>query len=375
MAVALGGKKVNKILVYPYFKEILAIIKNLDENNYYIDSIVTHRGWGNEGEKIELQSGRKIKIGIKIEDSIIECNTVWTLIPQHIHNYTKEIENIVKFCILRKKNLYLLNQLDEKDYETYKQLFNKQSLQFFSYKTTKIDMLNKTLSLKTFFDYTIDVPIITVFNMDIGDSHYDFQKELQSYFARREYKVSLLTSAYYGKLAGDHIIEAGDSMDIVYSIDSLRRQIYNIQKDNNPDLIIIGISGPIMSIDESVSCDYGVNSYIVAQAIKSDYTVLNIYADVYNSSYFEKLELLMKYRFGAELDMVNMSNVKIDWNQISDPTERSIKIRDTDVFNKIFQGNDNQQDLLLVSNYIQDIEWIGNLIENKLSSYGEIKVF
>jgi peptide maturation system protein (TIGR04066 family) len=92
------------------------------------------------------------------------------------------------------------------------------------------------------------------------------------------------------------------------------RYIYDLQKQENPDLFIIGVPGGIMPFDNKATNYFAAIPYIVGNAINADAVILNVYYNKFTDKYFEELYNYCKYRFGFNVSCFNVANTNYRLN-------------------------------------------------------------
>ena len=90
--------------------------------------------------------------------------------------------------------------------------------------------------------------------------------------------------------------------------------VKKIEKEEQPDVIIIGIPGGIMPFNNNLVNHFGIIAYEVSQAVAADSAIFSCHYAEHYSDYFTKLSDLIKYRLGCEINCYNMANVSFDWS-------------------------------------------------------------
>ena len=77
--------------------------------------------------------------------------------------------------------------------------------------------------------------------------------------------------------------------------------------------MIIGVPGGVVPISNKLFDDFGLMNYMVANAVKPDYVILNTGFVDYNKQYIEAMAKALKYRLDYDVDSVFLSNFFINW--------------------------------------------------------------
>ena len=101
------------------------------------------------------------------------------------------------------------------------------------------------------------------------------------------------------------------SLDMTEKIIAFNRYVYNISKNDKPDIIIIDIPDAIMQYSQRILNGLGVVPFIAYNAVQSDIGILNIYQNNYPLEFYENMIAFCKYRFGICIENYNIANTKI----------------------------------------------------------------
>ena len=96
-------------------------------------------------------------------------------------------------------------------------------------------------------------------------------------------------------------------------IEMFRSFIYFIQEKEHPDVIIIGIPGASLPINEYVPMGYGITNYLTSMAIRPDFSIVCAY---YNPFIEENICNIYKYRYNQKIDYFYISPTKIIYDFI-----------------------------------------------------------
>ena len=175
----------------------------------------------------------------------------------------------------------------------------------------------RDISLKNEYIFDISKPVILVFGLGESLDKFEIQVSLRDEFLKRGYKVSQVGSREGCELFGFHSFP-----DFMYSrsisesnkVVLFNHFIKNIEETENSDVLIIGVPGGIMPFNKTITNKFGILAYEICQAIRPDATILSTYLyDDYN--HLEKLVNIIQYKFNIEINCINISNKKVDFDE------------------------------------------------------------
>lgn len=108
----------------------------------------------------------------------------------------------------------------------------------------------------------------------------------------------------------------------------------SIEKKENPDVIIVGVPGGVIPINNEFVNRFGITAIEVGSAINVDIMILNLNYDDYTTNFFDDMRLMAKYKFNVESLLFNMTNHKIDFQRSKEDgilrfvTLEKIKVKD-----------------------------------------------
>lgn len=311
----------NRTIVYPFNEEFLPIIrhKNL-VNDLEITKLVSLNGWGyigkdagfiDYGEPIGINVENNFESALEESDKVIFCDYRDEI------NYKRLIEPKINMAIEKGKDIVCLLSLSNEEKEKIEEKCKSNGVKFAYYNneykiTFEENHFNEEKLEK------IDVPVIFVIGMMENADKFEVQLALRDGFLREGYKVSQIGSRRYSSFFNMKSIpdfmfrkDVKEYEKIVF----FNRYIKEIERRENPDVIIIGVPGAILPVNEKFKGDFGIMAFEISRAVTPDATVLcSNYVD-FNEQYFKELHLLLKYRFGLSMDCIYMNNKSIDYSE------------------------------------------------------------
>lgn len=359
----------EKVLVYPFDRKFAPCIRyqTLLEQ-YEICRIVSPPGWGLSGKDAGIIDGGS-ELGLIIQDNFSEmlnyCDTVFLVDSYNTIDFESLIQPKINEAIKAKKNIVSLipivgideMHVDKKNY--LRTTFCQQKS--YTYQNPK--------ELAKIF-----TPIIAVIGLASQTNKFNTQLALRKEIQELGYKVSQIGSRRYCEIFGFHSFP-----DFIYNasipetekVKSFNRFIKEIENQERPDVIILGIPGGIMSFNDQIHFDFGILSFEIFQSIHVDTIVLNLFCEQINQQYLDELNNLCRYRFGTKADCFNLSHQSINWMEMRDDPKQidtcTINISQTENL-KLKYVNEFKMPIFDSINS-QDARCMANLIINKLQSY------
>lgn len=355
----------KKILLFPFnihCSEILRY-KHL-ASNYDVVGAIAPKGWGIGGRDIGFVDGGT-DTGIYVQDTI---------------NYDKDFDGVLVAAECGEPALEnIIIEFVCDILEHGKEVF------FTSRLTKRLEELCEDYPKQVFFDveetvldnkaeklFGISTPIIMVAGMHELTHKFKIQLEIRQYFQELGYRVSHISSKKYGSVLGAYAFpqfmfdEIAENTKI-YAFNHLVRRI---EKEEQPDVIIIGVPGELMPYNEKYPSHFGITLYEVMQAVQPDAFILSCLYEKYDDEYFQKLAVSIQHKYGVRIDGFNISTFQVDYNE----TEQNNSLQ---YFRTTYKEVDNVLEscsgdipLYNVMNGV-DGKRIAELIYNKLVRLGE----
>ena len=323
----------ERVLFYPVDREALSIIKSFEcQEEREIAAVVSLKSWGFVGEEISIH-GKNFSITDNFEENLDTATTVCITDSWNELDFSKYIMPQIRIALKEQKEVICFRKVSEAekteltglgvmciDYERNSNLFEKSE-------RAKI----------------ISTPIVFVMGTTDYCNKFYIQVALKREFEEMGYKVSLVSSrkesVYFGSRPfPKEMLE--NNLSESQKIIGFNNYIREIEKIEEPELIIIGIPGAILNYYQGYSNDYGTLAFEVSEAINPDFTILSSIYDAYEMSYFQNIEKGLKGRLNIEIDLHSLSEYSLDFGSMSVEKKMVyLTLDNTVVDEKIFEIN------------------------------------
>lgn len=296
----------KKILIYPYSKEYEPVIKFSNFMlDYEVEEIISPPGWGLVGKEVQ-NNDRIYMISDDFSNALEKCEVVWFVedgfldLPDSVlyEKLIQTIQNNKQIIYTRNYNLKIMELIPDELNITPKSIKERQY-----WGEGGFNLLDQVK------------PIVFVAGASPNTDKYAMQLALVKGMREKGYTVSAVTSRRDSEMLGLHSIPEF-MFDIGLSI-SERILRYNhfikqIEIQENPDVIIIGIPGGVIPYSKKIHNDYGIIAFQIFYAINCDCGIFCSLYDSYGEEYFSQIENIIKNKYGVSIDYHHISNVMLD---------------------------------------------------------------
>ena len=235
------------------------------------------------------------------------------------------------------------------------------------YKKTKFeDDLKET--------YTAEIPIIYVIGLSNAINSIKKVIKFRDVMEQNECKIAILSDnptiqkendGYYLEMLTNEVVA------MKYRIVLMNHFVKSLEVKETYDLIIIAITGGIISYSRQLIDDFGVTVYCAMKAVRADYVILNIFYGKYTKELWGKLEKQIEYILGERVDAYNMVNCILEIEKSESKKEFCmLEISQEMVQKKLKEiGQKKIYSLEELSEY----ERLAHDVINKLEEYAEIQ--
>jgi len=308
----------KKLAIYPYDIELAPLIRHAEMmDEYTVAEIIAPKGWGYTDKDAGVVDGGSLtgyKVGNNFEERIMNCDAVLFSNPANKINFDKLIFPKMIKTIEKGKDVISLADLDPVNTMEIKALCVTREAGFIDYSAGEVyggGMINDESLLQT------EAPVIFILGLGDYTHKFEIQLVLREKIISAGYSVSQIGSRTWSELLGFHPFPRfmfSDSISESRKITGFNRFVKNIERTENPDVILIGIPGGIMPLNDNFTNKFGITAFEVSQAITPDCALLSVYYDDYTRDYFSSLSESLRHKLGFDIDCFHIANNKIDWN-------------------------------------------------------------
>jgi peptide maturation system protein (TIGR04066 family) len=287
---------------------------------------VSPPGWGLCGHDVtDIDGGHPT--GIKITDDLEHSlQNSELLIITSFENYDGEeggLKDTLNTAILSKKLLMLLYPAETE--EEKELLMQATQLGLLLWKAEQhnekiisyAELANNCEELKT--------PVSMIVGQGPCIGKFETQLGMRQELLNRGQKISQVGSRPYCELFGFHSFPSfmfSKELNETQKIIGFNYFIKQIEKEEEPDLLLIGVPGGIMPIIEKIHNNFGMLHLEVSAALEPDTIVYNMYSNSYSTKYYEKASELIYNRLNCvQTCCFIVSNSWIDFAAYSENEE------------------------------------------------------
>lgn len=315
--------KKKRAILYPYDFKSFPLVKNSAIiTDYEIVRTVSPNGWGlteaDAGHIVGISTGHVVNGDFS--GSLENCDTVIFTESYIELNYTKVLRPKVFEAAEKGKDILCFLSLEKNQVEEIEDYCEKKGVDFTYFPSHCQAFHLGNTEPKVSAGYSIKepkIPVVLVFGNGERANKFDIQLTLRKFFLENGYKVGQIGSRHYCEMLGFHSFPRfmfDKRIDNVEKIQNFNRFVMELEKRENPDIIVIGVPGGIMPYTDKYHNHFGLVNYMVSQAISPDFAIFSTLFEDYFSEYFKQIKLSIKYKFGYDVNAFNLSNTKISWD-------------------------------------------------------------
>ncbi len=361
-------------VVYPYDIESAYFFRyDYFNKDFQVVGAVSPPGWGLHGNDV-LGVCKEKHCGIEVVKSFNEVDedfdTVILVDSYNDLDFNTYIFPKVKEILQKKKNLICTKILDNESKMALKKLCESIGVifKYYNNETYNSNIIKGEL-------YDINVPVIFIMSIASRTNKFDIQLTLKRDLGEMGYRTSIIGSKNHGEVFGMHNFPNfmfDDQIKESKKILMFNRLVKEIEKNENPDAIIIGVPEGIMPIGKVLNNNFGIIPYLVCNAVKPDTTILSLlYTKNYDKEYFEEVERVLKYKFDCNIDCYNLSNIFYDYQESENNNSTIYTIIDSDFIDFKKDKYKSSKPIFNILN-IEDGKSMSKYITNILSNGEEI---
>lgn len=143
----------------------------------------------------------------------------------------------------------------------------------------------------------------------------------------------------------------------------INEALQGIEKDLVPDILVVEAPDALLQYNDLAPNGFGIQTYMLCQAIRPDYMVFCMPYDLVEKDYIEVLDQDFLVRYGTGIGLVHASNVLVDAIEVLNSKKLSVFYH---TFGKMETFVRNMETRVLVSNAISQAEQFGAQLQRLL---------
>jgi len=139
------------------------------------------------------------------------------------------------------------------------------------------DMPDEIVDINELYD--IDIPIVSVTGAGENCEKFDLQLSVRKVFLDKNYKIFQVGSKEYSALFGMHNFPEllfSKTHSLPQKVLAFNSWIFKKISEEKPDIIILGIPGGIMPLNNKIYNSFGEIALIISKALKIDVNILSL---------------------------------------------------------------------------------------------------
>ncbi len=300
----------EQIAIYPYNDSYSSVVRHQKlMNNMRVKSLVSPKGWGFNGNRIKTSDGELI-VSDDFISEIESCSVVWFVDDAAIP-LPKSLLRARLLDALKQNKKILFTRNSGTDEEDIKK--NIPPGKEIVIETKRYDCSNLGNSC-----FSINTPVIFVLGLTENTDKYEVQVALREQFIRKGYRISSVSSRRDSDILGMHPLPAflfDDCTSETEKILMYNHLIKQIEQNENPDVIIIGIPGGAFPFSKNRHNHFGITAFEIANAVTCDCAVfcspyLNYSLDL---SFFSRISDEIAGKMGFSVDYYHIAARTYDY--------------------------------------------------------------
>lgn len=352
----------KKLMIYPYNTQLAAFVRHHDllVEGYELDSVVTAMDTGLYKKTV---FGSDFIIGTDFDKAVEKCDAIffneWNGFKYRKDKLCKKIDVAME----KGKEIILNTTLDKNAISKIDAKCKQDHIKF-----TDFYANGKTIRSITSKLMDIQAPVLFIGSLAENCNKFEIQLALRKALIKDGYRIGQIGTKNYCELFGFHSFPEfmfSKEYTEVEKVLLFNKYVYDIEENEHPDLILIGLPGSLVAFSNTIHNKFGIISYLISQALNPDFVIISTLFDYYEPVFFEKVSKSIRYKLGYEIDCFNISNCVMDFYENEGfQTEKFIDIDIQTVENTVMnirKSTDskviniyNHDDLMFISKYIID---------------------
>ncbi len=300
----------KSVLIYPYQEEFRPILNSTGfQEDYRVAGLAAPKGWRYTGRSVPVGTEELI---ICDEAKILEQRDSFDLLLVPEFDQGLDAEEVVVQSVLellpRCGELVCCMPLWEDLRKKLREACEEQGKK--SAFPGKHQLNQRERPLKE-----LPVPIVAIAGCWENTDKLEIGLLLQTEFQKRGFRVSQIGAREYLEFAKIHSFpwhifdQPIPAEEMIYQFNAF---VADMMERENPDVVILGVPGPIQGANWSYPGGFGVIPYLVFQAVTVDYLILSLFFCAKADALLEELDRLCRYKLGTPVDCFHLSSLQMN---------------------------------------------------------------
>lgn len=282
----------SSLLIYPYTQKYDHFVRYSDLlPDYRLASLVLPSGTKLEDHVFDIDLIRKlgVRVSSDFNTEIHSCDSV--LFTSHPNDYEKRVEQATTAGkqVLSFKKKHIGDVIDQMIGEN--------------------DTLNR-----------IEAPVIMVYGQGERTEKFDIQLHLRSQFIKDGYRVLSYGTKEYSSIFEMNVLPDVSELPIWKKAICINRIVHKQSTKMKPDVIVVGVPGGIMPVNNIHTQFFGEYAFAYSVAIKPDISIISFYENLASEVIADKTALYMKHCFGSGPDFIHVAHTRIKPSGVNERT-------------------------------------------------------
>lgn len=290
----------EEIALYPYSQSYAPFVRHQQlMHKMKIKSLISPRGWGLKGDCLKTNNGI-LEVSDDFHSEMEKCSTIWFVDDAYIKLPEVTIKNRLSEALQQNKRvLFTRNSGSDINKQIRKSIPPERKIII---KTKKYDFMKDKRVC-----YDINTPVIFILGITENTDKFEVQAALREQLIKKGYIVSSVSTRKDSAILGMHPFP--DFMFNVCINETDKILSYNhfvkqIEWNENPEVIIIGIPGGVLPLSKTEPNYFGITAFEISSSLKCDCAVLSSpYFDYSKDlNYFSKISNSISEKLGFTID-------------------------------------------------------------------------
>ena len=308
----------SKVALFPFSRDLLSLVRNFDRflSQYQLSHIVAPRGIGVIGQDVGLISNHPAIGQIVISDTDLKEDDSWDALlldplTYDLPEFTEITSNLIYRTLEWNKKVIIYADMILSGPAWFREAYNSHPDQFITYGST---LPEPVLPRVSGFHYQKATAFLIGGLVESNDAQEILIRLFLSFRERKVPVTLFLKNPLYkvfGFNAFEHILK-GPISTPEKIIEALNALIITVEEAVRPRFILFEAPDALIRFSRLVPNGFGIESYMLAQAVRFSGVICSISFDILNPMLVEGLSNDFVYRFGTNIRAVNISNILCD---------------------------------------------------------------